>query len=125
MGSNCDSSTYYGNILGAFFLIFNFALTFPLSHRLWICLDLEWIMEQWEKSYYISAIAGANNGSSLVVMSKGTQYLQQSYKVSDSFPFKLINKKCREGFYVTSWLLQEVGGQLLCHEAHDSLIRSY
>lgn len=28
-------------------------------------------MEQWEKSYYISSIAGANNGSSLVVMSKG------------------------------------------------------
>lgn len=31
----------------------------------------EWIMEQWEKNYYISSIAGANNGSSLVVMSKG------------------------------------------------------
>lgn len=28
-------------------------------------------MEQWEQNYYISAIAGANNGSSLVVMSKG------------------------------------------------------
>jgi len=28
-------------------------------------------MEQWDKNYYISAIAGANNGSSLVVMSKG------------------------------------------------------
>ncbi|GMH11848.1 hypothetical protein Nepgr_013689 [Nepenthes gracilis] len=65
-------------------------------------LHKEWIMEQWEKNYYISAIAGANNGSSLVVMSKGTQYLQQSYKVSDSFPFKWINKKWREGFYVTS-----------------------
>lgn len=132
-------------------------------------------MEQWEKNYYISAIAGANNGSSLVVMSKGlwwrlvfgthhsgfwcnfsygtrakwmlvhtiplvcigtstcpswcflnsklfkllmhqcmgsdsilsfvisgTSYTQQSYKVSDSFPFKWINKKWREGFYVTS-----------------------
>ena len=31
----------------------------------------EWIMEQWEKNYYITSIAGANNGSSLVVMSKG------------------------------------------------------
>ncbi|XP_023639424.1 casein kinase 1-like protein HD16 isoform X2 [Capsella rubella] len=62
----------------------------------------EWIMEQWEKNYYITAVAGANNGSSFVVMSKGTQYLQQSYKVSDSFPFKWINKKWREGFYVTS-----------------------
>ncbi|KAJ0988455.1 hypothetical protein J5N97_006811 [Dioscorea zingiberensis] len=65
-------------------------------------LHKEWIMEQWEKNYYISSIAGANNGSSLVVMSKGTQYTQQSYKVSDSFPFKWINKKWREGFYVTS-----------------------
>ncbi|KAJ4954034.1 hypothetical protein NE237_030866 [Protea cynaroides] len=65
-------------------------------------LHKEWIMEQWDKNYYISAIAGANNGSSLVVMSKGTQYAQQSYKVSDSFPFKWINKKWREGFHVTS-----------------------
>ncbi|XP_038714289.1 casein kinase 1-like protein HD16 [Tripterygium wilfordii] len=65
-------------------------------------LHKEWIMEQWEKNYYISAIAGATNGSSLVVMSKGTQYLQQSYKVSDSFPYKWISKKWREGFYVTS-----------------------
>ncbi|KAH6758146.1 Protein kinase family protein [Perilla frutescens var. frutescens] len=65
-------------------------------------LHKEWIMEQWEKNFYISAVAGASNGSSLVVMSKGTMYLQQSYKVSDSFPFKWINKKWREGFYVTS-----------------------
>lgn len=28
-------------------------------------------MEQWEKNLYISAVAGATNGSSLVVMSKG------------------------------------------------------
>ncbi|WVY92243.1 hypothetical protein V8G54_037757 [Vigna mungo] len=65
-------------------------------------LHKEWIMEQWENNYYISAIAGSNNGSSLVVMSKGTQYMQQSYKVSESFPFKWINKKWREGFSVTS-----------------------
>ncbi|KEH36077.1 casein kinase I-like protein [Medicago truncatula] len=65
-------------------------------------LHKEWIMEQWDKNYYISAIAGASNGSSLVVMSKGTQYMQQSYKVSDSFPFKWINKKWREGFFVTA-----------------------
>ncbi|KAK4269324.1 hypothetical protein QN277_022495 [Acacia crassicarpa] len=65
-------------------------------------LHKEWIMDQWEKNFYISAIAGATNGSSLVVMSKGTQFVQQSYKVSDSFPFKWINKKWREGFYVTA-----------------------
>ncbi|XP_050382028.1 casein kinase 1-like protein HD16 [Argentina anserina] len=66
------------------------------------CLHKEWIMEQWEKSYYISALAGATNGSSLVVMSKGTTFTQQSYKVSDTFPFKWINKKWKEDFYVTS-----------------------
>ncbi|KAF7038011.1 hypothetical protein CFC21_048256 [Triticum aestivum] len=67
-----------------------------------IFLHKDWIMEQWENNYYISAIAGATNGSSLVVMSKGTPYTQQSYKVSESFPFKWINKKWKEGFHVTS-----------------------
>ncbi|KAG9146096.1 hypothetical protein Leryth_015900 [Lithospermum erythrorhizon] len=65
-------------------------------------LHKEWIMEQWEQNYYISALAGSANGSSLVVMSKGTQFTQQSYKVSESFPFKWINKKWKEGFHVTS-----------------------
>ncbi|CAM0948476.1 unnamed protein product [Alopecurus aequalis] len=65
-------------------------------------LHKDWIMEQWEKNFYISSVAGSNNGSSVVVMSKGTPYTQQSYKVSDSFPFKWINKKWKEGFYVTS-----------------------
>ncbi|XP_019194625.1 PREDICTED: casein kinase 1-like protein HD16 isoform X2 [Ipomoea nil] len=65
-------------------------------------LHKEWIMEQWEKNYYITALAGSTNGNSLVVMSKGTQYFQQSYKVSDQFPFKWINKKWKEGFYITS-----------------------
>ncbi|KAF3562069.1 hypothetical protein DY000_02018662 [Brassica cretica] len=67
-----------------------------------VFLHKDWIMEQWEKNYYISSIAGADNGSSLVVMSKGTTYTQQSYKVSDSFPFKWINKKWKEDFHVTS-----------------------
>ncbi|KAI6671881.1 hypothetical protein NL676_006766 [Syzygium grande] len=49
-------------------------------------LHKEWIMEQWEKNYYISAIGGSANGSSLVVMSKGTQYLQQSYKLCLAVP---------------------------------------
>ncbi|GAA0166596.1 non-receptor serine/threonine protein kinase [Lithospermum erythrorhizon] len=67
-----------------------------------VFLHKDWIMEQWEKNYYISSISGATNGSSLVVMSKGTTYTQQSYKVSESFPFKWINKKWKEGFHVTS-----------------------
>ncbi|XP_058074816.1 casein kinase 1-like protein HD16 [Magnolia sinica] len=67
-----------------------------------IFLRKEWIVEQWDKNYYISTIAGASNGSALVVMSKGTPYTQQSYNVSDKFPFKWINKKWKEGFFVTS-----------------------
>ncbi|KAE8687909.1 Kinase family protein isoform 4 [Hibiscus syriacus] len=103
----------------------------------------KWIMEQWEKNYYITSVVGACNGSALVVMSKGNQsffeihlmgrgpvnpgyghsiavqlelsfeirnngqivsypYTQQSYKVTDVFPFKWINKKWKEGFSVTS-----------------------
>ncbi|KAL8157731.1 hypothetical protein AgCh_002437 [Apium graveolens] len=46
-------------------------------------LHKEWIMEQWDQKLLRSA--GSNNGSSLVVMSKGTQYAQQSYKVSVHF----------------------------------------
>lgn len=37
-------------------------------------------MEQWEKNFYISSIAGASNGSSLVVMSKGWYLLCFVYK---------------------------------------------
>eukprot|EP00249_Psilotum_nudum_P024363 c29166_g1_i9 orf=616-1602(-) len=65
-------------------------------------LNKDWIMEQWDEKFYISSVAGSDNGSSIVVMSKGMPYTQQSYKVSDSFPFKWISKKWREGFHVTS-----------------------
>lgn len=59
-------------------------------------------MEKWEEGYYITSVAGSDNMSSLVVMSKGTRFTQQSYKVSDSFPFEWIKKKWREGFFVTA-----------------------
>lgn len=39
-------------------------------------------MTKWEEGFYITAMAGSTSGSSLVVMSKGTPYTQQSYKVS-------------------------------------------
>ncbi|EFJ40321.1 histone kinase [Volvox carteri f. nagariensis] len=65
-------------------------------------LPKEWIMEKWEEGYYITAVSGSDNNSSLVVMSKGTKFTQQSYKVAESFPFEWIKKKWREGFYVTA-----------------------
>eukprot|EP00216_Chloropicon_sp_CCMP2111_P002079 CAMPEP_0198237150 /NCGR_PEP_ID=MMETSP1446-20131203/2987_1 /TAXON_ID=1461542 ORGANISM="Unidentified sp, Strain CCMP2111" /NCGR_SAMPLE_ID=MMETSP1446 /ASSEMBLY_ACC=CAM_ASM_001112 /LENGTH=845 /DNA_ID=CAMNT_0043919185 /DNA_START=215 /DNA_END=2752 /DNA_ORIENTATION=- len=64
-------------------------------------LPKDWIMERWEEGFYITSIAGSACGRSFVVMSKGTPFTQQSYKVSESFPFKWINKKWKEGFYVT------------------------
>ncbi|PRQ53237.1 hypothetical protein RchiOBHm_Chr2g0164291 [Rosa chinensis] len=36
-----------------------------------VYLQEEWIMEQWDKNYHITSLAGAGNGSALVVMSKG------------------------------------------------------
>jgi len=44
-------------------------------------------MEQWEKNYYISAIAGATNGSSLVVMSKGLSI----HYIFISFYYHILN----------------------------------
>lgn len=32
-------------------------------------------MEQWDKNYYITSVAGTANGSALVVMSKGKESL--------------------------------------------------
>ena len=49
-------------------------------------LPKEWIMEKWEDGFYITAMAGSTSGSSLVVMSKGTPYTQQSYKVASLMP---------------------------------------
>lgn len=46
--------------------------------------------------------AGSQFGDSLTVMSKGTRFTQQSYKVSDIFPFEWIKKKWREGFHISA-----------------------
>ena len=54
-------------------------------------LPKDWIVEQWEEGYYISCLAGSSTGSSLVVMSKGTPYTQQSYKVSSEGFFGFIS----------------------------------
>ncbi|KAL6006098.1 Casein kinase 1-like protein hd16 [Asimina triloba] len=47
-------------------------------------------------------IMDAGTGFTNQVYELSTHFLHKSYKVSDSFPFKWINKKWREGFYVTS-----------------------
>ena len=55
------------------------AQVYDLSNQF---LPKEWIMAKWEEGFYITAMAGSTSGSSLVVMSKGTPYTQQSYKVT-------------------------------------------
>ncbi|KAG8098518.1 hypothetical protein GUJ93_ZPchr0013g35822 [Zizania palustris] len=68
-------------------------------------LAKDWIMEQWEKNYYITAIAGATNGSSLIVMSKGTPYTQQSYKIVELdflYPSEGIHRRWGMGYRITA-----------------------
>ncbi|KAK9818133.1 hypothetical protein WJX72_007616 [[Myrmecia] bisecta] len=75
------------------------AQIYKVSHNLF--LPKEWIVEQWDAGFYITAVAGSTSHSALVVMSQGTKYTQQSYKVSDVFPFEWIKKKWRENFHIT------------------------
>jgi len=80
---------------------------FQLSPREF--LPKQWIMARWEEGFYITAVAGMGSPfvadqppGALVVMSKGTSYAQQSYKISESFPYEWIKRKWREGFFITS-----------------------
>ncbi|EXB97650.1 hypothetical protein L484_020199 [Morus notabilis] len=62
-----------------------------------------WIEEQWENGFYITAIAGDDDGSSLVVMSRGTRFHdKQVYKVCESIPYKWMERKWKEGYSVTA-----------------------
>lgn len=69
-----------------------------------LCLKVCWSMSLLHSSLNYSYII--NNSHlrlrSLLLVLSGTPYTQQSYKVSESFPFKWINKKWKEGFHVTS-----------------------
>jgi hypothetical protein len=44
-------------------------------------LPKDWVTEHWDRGYYITSVAGSASGGALVVMSKGTHFTQQSYKV--------------------------------------------
>jgi hypothetical protein len=57
-------------------------------------------LEQWDKNFYITSIAGANNGSSVVVMSKGLIANNVTFCNGElAFLFFLVNIGC----YPTSW----------------------
>ncbi|KAI6680002.1 hypothetical protein NL676_033883 [Syzygium grande] len=65
-------------------------------------LPKDWITTQWSKNYDITAVAGADDGRFLVIMSMGTQSVQQAYRVTSTFPFKWIKEKWAEGLHVTA-----------------------
>ncbi|XP_056166945.1 casein kinase 1-like protein HD16 [Syzygium oleosum] len=65
-------------------------------------LPKDWITTQWSKNYNITAVAGADDGRFLVIMSMGTQSVQQAYRVTSTFPFKWIKEKWAEGLHVTA-----------------------
>ena len=69
--------------------------------------DVVWLLVTWHCGFIQSLIgvvvaAGSTNMQALVVMSKGTKFTQQSYKVSDSFPYEWIKKKWKESFSITA-----------------------
>ena len=70
-----------------------------MGAHLWLCPRVMFcFFECWHNSCFRFRVSS----HTFHPLYSGTPYLQQSYKVSDSFPFKWINKKWREGFYVTS-----------------------
>lgn len=106
-------------------------------------------MEQWENNYYISAIAGATNGSSLVVMSKGKImfllfFLGNSWLCSDNllphvqvqcmcnsliklashFLISGLIKSGKRVFSSLQWPPLEVDGELSCLVVADLWSRS-
>ncbi|KAF8023215.1 hypothetical protein BT93_F0655 [Corymbia citriodora subsp. variegata] len=64
-------------------------------------LPQDWIRRQWKRNYHITAVAGADNGRILVVMSKGPQNLRQSYCTTNTFPYRWIKRKWALGTCVT------------------------
>ncbi|KAG8367995.1 hypothetical protein BUALT_Bualt16G0130600 [Buddleja alternifolia] len=87
-----------------------------------VFLHKDWIMEQWEKNYYISSIAGATNGSSLVIMSKGfhvtsmttagnrwgvvmsrnSGYSEQVVELDFLYPSEGIHRRWESGYRITA-----------------------
>ncbi len=52
-------------------------------------LPSQWITSRWSKGFNITAVAGSAEGSSLVVMSKGTPYTHQTHKVRIQSPLHI------------------------------------
>ncbi|KAJ9548697.1 hypothetical protein OSB04_021240 [Centaurea solstitialis] len=77
-----------------------------------VFLHKEWIMEQWEKNYYITSLAGASNGSALVVMSKGSRwgivmsrdapYSNQVVELDFLYPSEGIHRRWENGYRITA-----------------------
>ncbi|CAN1331185.1 Casein kinase 1-like protein HD16 [Linum perenne] len=65
-----------------------------------VFLPKEWIVEQWDKNFYITSIAGSTNGSSLVVMSKGRDKFV--VELDFLYPSEGIHRRWENGYRITS-----------------------
>ena len=64
----------------------------------------DWLVEHWDRGYYVTSVACAPNGGVMIVMSKGpvVPYTQQTFAVARAFPYKWITKKWAQGFQITA-----------------------
>lgn len=63
-------------------------------------------MDQWEKNFYITALAGANNGSSLVVMSRGNMIVSWAQENSLACMLNTVIWYCFSGTWELPALLE-------------------
>ncbi|KAL3746779.1 hypothetical protein ACJRO7_015679 [Eucalyptus globulus] len=86
-------------------------------------LPQNWIRRQWARNYHITAIAGADNGNTLVVMSKvgtyitavatvgskgvvimssATGFIHQVVELDFQYPCEAIHERWKQGYFITS-----------------------
>ncbi|PWA60871.1 GPCR kinase [Artemisia annua] len=64
-----------------------------------VFLRKEWIMEQWEKNYYITSLAGNKWG---IVMSRDSSYSSQVVELDFLYPSEGIHRRWENGYRITS-----------------------
>ncbi|GAV63821.1 hypothetical protein CFOL_v3_07339, partial [Cephalotus follicularis] len=67
----------------------------------------EWIMEQWDKKYYITSVAGALNGTAMVVMSKVAAE-EAVVELDFLYPSEGIHRRWENGYWITSATADQV-----------------
>ena len=60
-----------------------------------------WVEDNWTKGYYITSYGTGPKGKSIVVMSQGAKYKQQSYWMGAAFPTNWVKEKWGDGWDIT------------------------